>query len=223
MFSLAVLSVRLFCWAHFPRHPYSCYPPMNIHLTTYLWAFVMFAIVLIEPGQALAFEASLAISPSINYGALLQNNLQNQTATINSAIAAPTTETVIQIVAAPTPALLATTKAPEKDRILVLEGVASYYSRQGCLGCNALRIMANGQPLNDKALTMAIGADKRHLVGASAKVTNLATGRSAVVKITDTGGFYAEKYGRRVADLSVATKEAIGMRGGLGKVRVEVF
>lgn len=110
-----------------------------------------------------------------------------------------------------------------KGTTVVLQGEASYYSRAGCLGCDPNMIMANGQPLNDNALTMAIGADRKHLVGRSAKVTSLATGKSVVVKITDTGGFYKAKYGNRVADLTVATKAAIGMKGGVGQVKVEVF
>ncbi|MDP3997048.1 MAG: septal ring lytic transglycosylase RlpA family protein [bacterium] len=112
---------------------------------------------------------------------------------------------------------------PTSGNLLVMEGQASFYSREGCLGCNPLRIMANGQPLNDNALTMAIGADKVHLVGHRARVTSLATGKSVEVLITDTGGFYRDKYGNRVADLTIATKQAIGMNGGLGQVRVEVF
>ncbi len=106
---------------------------------------------------------------------------------------------------------------------VVLEGIASYYSRAGCLGCNPLFVMANGQVLDDSALTMAIGAHLKHLVGYQAKVTNLANGQSVVVRITDTGGFYQDKYGNRVADLTIGTKQAIGMKGGLGRVKVEVF
>lgn len=106
---------------------------------------------------------------------------------------------------------------------IVMQGTASYYSRAGCLGCNPLFVMANGQVLDDNALTMAIGADKKHLVGYQAKVTNLANGQSTIVRITDTGGFYQDKYGNRVADLTIASKQAIGMKGGLGQVRVEVF
>lgn len=112
---------------------------------------------------------------------------------------------------------------PTLGNPLVLEGEASYYSRAGCLGCNAGRIMANGQPLDDAALTMAIGADRKHLVGYHARVTSLATGKSVTVKITDTGGFYQGKYGHRVADLTIATKEAIGIVGGVGQVRVEIL
>lgn len=114
--------------------------------------------------------------------------------------------------------------AAEKNRsILTMEGEASYYSRAGCLGCSPNLTMANGQPLNDNALTMAIGADKKHLVGRQARITNLATGESVVVTITDTGGFYQAKYGHRIADLTIASKQAIGMNGGVGQVRVEVF
>lgn len=105
---------------------------------------------------------------------------------------------------------------------LVLEGEASYYSWRGCLGCNRKRIMANGEVLNDNKLTMAIGADKVKFVGRQARITNLENGQSVIVKITDTGGFYQEKYGRRVADLTIATKNAIGM-GDVGQVRIEVF
>jgi rare lipoprotein A (peptidoglycan hydrolase) len=117
-----------------------------------------------------------------------------------------------------TPKIVPTAMAP-----VVLEGEASYYSREGCLGCNPLRIMANGQPLNDQALTMAIGANLKHLVGYRAKVTNVNTNQSVDVLITDTGGFYQAKYGNRVADLTIAAKQAIGMRGGVGQVRVEIY
>jgi rare lipoprotein A len=107
--------------------------------------------------------------------------------------------------------------------ILTLKGEASFYHWDGCLGCNPKRIMANGKTLDDNALTMAIGADRKHLVGRQAKVTNLASGKSAIVTITDTGGFYQEKYGYRVADLTIGTKKAIGMEGGLAQVTIEVF
>jgi rare lipoprotein A (peptidoglycan hydrolase) len=117
----------------------------------------------------------------------------------------------------------ATRVLPQSGTPVVLQGEASYYSRAGCLGCNPLRIMANGQPLNDNALTMAIGADRKHLVGYRAKVTNVNSGQSVDVLITDTGGFYQGKYGNRVADLTIATKQAIGISGGLGQVKVEVY
>ena len=128
--------------------------------------------------------------------------------------------------ATPAPAAPAPAPAPAPaagSPILVLKGEASYYSRAGCLGCSPTLTMANGQPLNDNALTMAIGADRKHLVGRKARVTSLATGKSTMVTITDTGGFYKAKYGNRVADLTIGTKQAIGMAGGVGQVQVEVF
>lgn len=103
-----------------------------------------------------------------------------------------------------------------------LAGPASYYSRAGCLGCDPNVIMANGQPLNDSALTMAVPAHMVRYVGHKAKVTNIATGQSVVALITDTGGFYKEKYGYRVADLTIGTKLAIGIPGGLGNVAWEL-
>jgi rare lipoprotein A (peptidoglycan hydrolase) len=112
---------------------------------------------------------------------------------------------------------------PTLENPLVMEGEASYYSRSGCLGCSPSLTMANGQPLNDGALTMAIGADKSYLVGRKAKVTNMSNGMSVEVLVTDTGGFYKDKYGNRVADLTIATKQAIGMNGGVGQVKVEVY
>lgn len=130
-------------------------------------------------------------------------------------------ETSVEIVPTSTPT--AQPIASQSGSVLVLQGEASYYSRAGCLGCNPALHMANGQTLDDHALTMAIGANLKHLVGHQAKVTSLATGKSVNVRITDTGGFYQAKYGNRVADLTIATKNAIGMAGGVGQVRVEVF
>ncbi|MGH9856319.1 MAG: hypothetical protein ACRD4B_00610 [Acidobacteriota bacterium] len=135
----------------------------------------------------------------------------------------PTPTPAIQSTPAPKTAPPASAPENSGTTILVLEGEASYYSRAGCLGCSPALRMANGQPLNDNALTMAIGANRKHLVGHKARVTSLTTGKSVMVTITDTGGFYKAKYGNRVADLTIATKNAIGMTGGVGQVRVEVF
>ena len=121
---------------------------------------------------------------------------------------------------------------PNEHTVLALEGEASYYHRGGCLGCVPKGIAADGQPifttatgelLRDDALTLAIGAHLKHLVGYRARVTNLATGQSVEARINDTGGFYRAKYGHRVADLTIATKRAIGLRGSTGQVRVEIL
>lgn len=190
---------------------------------------IVFTVVSTVPHNALAFETQLTTSPSqVLYAPI---RLANQDSTPEPRIAAVSNShnpiTVIGKIPTPKQKPVVTAQVervfPALDQPVVLEGEASYYSRAGCLGCDPLMIMANGQPLDDNALTMAIGADKKHLVGYRAKVTSLATGKSVVVKITDTGGFYQAKYGHRVADLTVATKQAIGMAGGVGQVRVEVY
>lgn len=170
------------------------------------------------PPQALAFEANLANSPSQRLLATVTLNEPDYAKRIGgSVIARPS------VVVEPGKWRKSTRLAYVPGEPVVLEGEASYYSRIGCLGCSPGLTMANGQPLDDNALTMAIGADKKHLVGHTAKVTNMTTGQSVNVRITDTGGFHRAKYGHRVADLTVATKQAIGMKGGVGQVRVEVY
>ena len=197
-------------------------------------ALVVFLSV---PVQVLAAPADLLVSPSPTTIVQNLNNFASgaftpvqtpipahnyTSASAVAATASPVTETGIRTVVVAVAAVKPKVK-PGLDAPVILEGEASYYSRAGCLGCDPNMIMANGQSLDDGALTMAIGADKKHLVGYQAKVTSLTTGKSVVVRITDTGGFYQAKYGHRVADLTIATKTAIGMKGGLGQVRVEVF
>jgi len=211
-----------------------------------MWALIpltMFAAVTILPVNALLFEsnivdntdrfvATVELAGRDPYLAEAINGLPNYEYTDSgslTSVPAPVTEkgvwpTLVQFVR-PRIAYAAQVEPQEVKNAngLVLEGEASFYSRAGCLGCDKNVIMANGQPLDDNALTMAIGANKKHLVGHSARVTSLTTGKSVMVRITDTGGFYAAKYGYRVADLTIATKSAIGMNGGKGPVRVEVF
>ena len=93
-------------------------------------------------------------------------------------------------------------------------GVASYYSREGCVGCSANLHMANGQDLVDENLTVAFNKLK---LGRKVRITNLKNGQSVVAKVTDTGGF--ERLGR-IIDLTVGTKMAIKC-SDLCQVRVE--
>ncbi len=171
------------------------------------------------PSQAFAFELPPEITPE-KFIPQTQETSHSFLSSTVVAVASPVT-TVSAKTTKPASRLLV--PRPYDGAPVVMEGIASYYSKAGCLGCNPLFVMANGQVLDDNALTMAIGADKKHLVGYQAKVTNLANGKSVVVRITDTGGFYKDKYGNRVADLTIGTKQAIGMNGGLGRVRVEVL
>lgn len=85
-------------------------------------------------------------------------------------------------------------------------GLASYYSRSGCIGCHPNFIMANGQPLDDSKHTVAFN---RAPLGTMVKVTNVKTGSEVVAEVTDTGGFEKLKV-PKIIDLSVATKNAIG-------------
>lgn len=83
-------------------------------------------------------------------------------------------------------------------------GIASYYSRAGCVGCSKTLTMANGEPLDDTKVTAAYNrAPLNHFVD----VTNVKNGTTVRVKVTDRGGF--ERLGR-VIDLSVAAKTALG-------------
>lgn len=215
------------------------------HLIQYTVRFGATASLLtamLFPTPALGFMGALALTASptilaqvdntLDSFSLLQAKVANPLSTEGFATQAMwatsspvTTEAQWEEKVAPQPVSVAKVERikPTLQNPVVLEGEASYYSRAGCLGCDPMMIMANGQSLDDNALTMAIGADKKHLVGYKAKVTSLATGKSVIVRITDTGGFYQAKYGHRVADLTIATKQAIGMRGGVGQVRVEIF
>jgi rare lipoprotein A (peptidoglycan hydrolase) len=82
-------------------------------------------------------------------------------------------------------------------------GKASYYSRQGCIGCSKTLTMANGEPLDDSKLTVAYNHAP---LNTTITITNIVTNKSVTARVTDTGGF--ERHGR-IIDLSVATKQAI--------------
>lgn len=101
-------------------------------------------------------------------------------------------------VTTPTP-----TPTPQR-RYMRINGLASYYSWDGCIGCHPQRIMANGEQLDDSRLTLAYN----HVpMNTPVIVRNATTGAQVTATVTDTGGF--EKLGR-IADLSVATRAAIG-------------
>jgi rare lipoprotein A len=89
-------------------------------------------------------------------------------------------------------------------------GKASFYAREF-----SGRKMADGttmQPQGDNA------ASKTLPLGTTAKVTNLETGRSAVVTIRDRGPYIQG----RIVDLSPATAEEIGIEHKKGVAKVEV-
>lgn len=90
-------------------------------------------------------------------------------------------------------------------------GVASYY------GSESGSRTANGEHFNPGGLTAA----HRHLpFGCRVRVTNLANGRSVVVRINDRGPFVRG----RIIDLSNGAASAIGMlHSGTARVRIEVL
>ncbi len=76
---------------------------------------------------------------------------------------------------------------------------------------------ADGSVYDEDAMT---AASRTLPLGALAKVTNLATGEVAVVRITDRGPFVPG----RILDLSAGAARAAGLyRAGVGQVRVEAF
>jgi len=108
------------------------------------------------------------------------------------------------------------TKSPEVEVISAnLTGLASYYSIDGCIGCNENRTMANGERLDDSKLTVAFN---RAPLNSFIKITNVKTGAQVTAKVTDRGGF--ERHGK-IVDLSVATKNALGC-GDVCQVEIQI-
>jgi rare lipoprotein A len=76
---------------------------------------------------------------------------------------------------------------------------------------------ANGQIYDENALT---AAHRTLPLNSLVRVTNLKTGQSAIVRITDRGPFVPG----RMLDLSLATAKAVGVwRAGVAKVRMDVY
>ncbi len=92
------------------------------------------------------------------------------------------------------------------------EGLATWYTApyKG-------RRAANGQVFSDHALT---AAHRTLPMGSLIVVTNLKTGQSAAMRITDRGPFVEG----RILDLTIASAKATGIyRMGLARVRVDVY
>ena len=92
------------------------------------------------------------------------------------------------------------------------EGLATWYSApyKG-------RKSANGEVFSDQSLT---AAHRTLPMGSLVVVTNLKTGQSSAMRITDRGPFVDG----RILDLTVASAKATGVyRAGLAQVRVDVF
>lgn len=94
--------------------------------------------------------------------------------------------------------------------VLIGEGRASYYGERF-----RGRRTASGERFDPDGLT---AAHRTLPFGTRLRVTNVRTGRSVVVRVTDRGPFH----GSRILDLSKAAARRIGMvRSGTARVRVE--
>ena len=93
------------------------------------------------------------------------------------------------------------------------EGKATSYSINGCLGCREDRLMANGEKLNDEALTIAF---MRTPLNIWVRVENLDNGKSVIARVTDRGGF--EAWGR-IADVTPTVSRTIGLITDVSIVR----
>ncbi len=91
-------------------------------------------------------------------------------------------------------------------------GIASYYAH-----AHHGRRTASGETFDMDAMT---AAHRTLPFGTRLRVTNLANGRRAVVRINDRGPFK----GKRIIDLSYAAARELGMVGdGTARVRLEVI
>lgn len=109
----------------------------------------------------------------------------------------------------------------EPKETVLLEGIVSHYSNAGCLKCSESRTMANGQIFDENAMTLAVGIVEWHEVNGvtygtpaiplntKVLVRNLDNGKEVIATVTDTGGFNTEKYGFRIADLSLGLANAL--------------
>jgi rare lipoprotein A len=79
------------------------------------------------------------------------------------------------------------------------------------------RKAANGQVFDDRAMT---AAHRTLPMGSLVVVTNLSTGQSGAMRITDRGPFVEG----RILDLTIASAKATGVyRSGLARVRLDVY
>jgi len=119
-----------------------------------------------------------------------------------------------------TPQPPATEPAPNSDEAIVAsrqpiyseEGMASWYGPN----YHAHR-GANGQVYDQNGIS---AAHRTLPMGSLIKVTNLQTGQTAIMRITDRGPFVPD----RVIDLSVTAAKEVGVwRPGTARVRIDVY
>jgi rare lipoprotein A len=114
---------------------------------------------------------------------------------------------------APVPSLTADEQFVDTHQPIFTEsGIASWYGPpyHNRVGANGVVYDENGVSAAHRTLPM----------GSLIRVTNIGTGQSAVMRVTDRGPFVAG----RVLDLSIGAAKAVGLwRAGTGQVRIDVF
>jgi hypothetical protein len=95
----------------------------------------------------------------------------------------------------------------------VSTGKVSYYSHDGCIGCSPNQTMANGQPFDENAMTLAHNGIPLNTM---VEVKNLDNGKTITAKVTDRGGF--NRY-NRVADLSKGLYLALGAKTDVSNIQ----
>jgi rare lipoprotein A len=115
--------------------------------------------------------------------------------------------------ATPVPSLTADEQFVDTHRPISSEtGVASWYGPP-----YHSRVGANGTVYDENGVS---AAHRTLPMGSLIRVTNVKTGQSAVMRVTDRGPFVAG----RILDLSVGAAKAVGLwRAGTGAVRIDVF
>ena len=111
------------------------------------------------------------------------------------------------------------------------KGYVSIYSATwgGCLGCTKLYDqngqlwyrMANGERLDDARFTIAFFDLGLIPLNSRVSVTNLTNGKSTGAVVTDTGGFM--ECCDRIADLSIATAQAIEAKTDLDLIEIKTL
>ena len=119
----------------------------------------------------------------------------------------------------PTPTVPPLKSHRSESNAISTQGYVSHYSRAGCLGCSENLTMANGQTLDDNAMTIAV-VPHTIPMGTKVKLTNTDNGNSVIAEVTDTGGF--AKY-NRVADLTNAVQQALETKTDVSIVTIEIL
>lgn len=129
----------------------------------------------------------------------------------NTSITQGTTGQAEKISTQPQPSLLEFT--PSFGR---WEGKATYYTREGCVGCREDKLMANGEPLDNRKRTIAFMLLP---LETQVYIENLDTGRGTIARVTDRGNFHLHNI---LADVSEAVANEIGFNKSKGFAQVRI-